>query len=94
MHKDGVEVIDVHHEYVLHGFEGVDGERARKVGVYCAYVEVGKGGETKNVMCGADFFGWLEIVNVMPGLDDGWLRGASGLNTLAVAPHMALIGSC
>ncbi len=56
MHKYGVEVIDVRNEYVLHGFEGADRECAREVGVQCAYVKVGKGGETKHVMGGADFF--------------------------------------
>ncbi len=94
MHKYGVEVVDVCHKYALHGFEGVDRERAREVGIHCASVEVGKGSKTKHVMGGADFFVWLETVDVAPGLDDGWLHGFGGLNALAVAPHVALISSC
>ncbi len=94
MHKDGSEVIDVCHKYVLHGFEGAEGERVRKVSVHCACVEVGKGGETKHVMGGADFFGQLETVDIAPGLDDGRLHGACELNALAVASHVALVGSC
>jgi hypothetical protein len=45
-------------------------------------------------MGGADFYSRLETVNVMPGLDDGQLHGACGLNALPVAPHVALVGSC
>jgi hypothetical protein len=30
----------------------------------------------------------------MPGLDDGRLHSACGLNALLVAPHVALVGSC
>ena len=56
MHKYGIEVVDVRTEYVLHGFEGMERERAREVGVHCAYVKVGKGGKTKHVIDGADFF--------------------------------------
>ncbi len=55
-HKYGIEVVDVHHKYVLHEFEGADRERAREVDVYCACVKVSKGGKTKHVMGGADFF--------------------------------------
>ncbi len=47
----------------------------------------------KHVMGGADFFSRLETVDIAPGLDD-WLHGACGLNALAVAPHVALVGSC
>ena len=94
MHKYGIEVVDVRHEYVMHGFEGVDGERAREAGVHCACVEVSKGGETKHVMGGGDFFILLETVNIAPGLDDGWLHGACGLNALLVAPHVALVSCC
>jgi hypothetical protein len=78
----------------MHGFEGADGEHAWEVSVHCACVEVGKGGKTKHVMGSADFFGRLETVNFVPGLDDGWLHGAHGLNALSVAPHVALVGSC
>ncbi len=92
-HTDGIEVVDVRHKYVLHGFEEVDGECAQEVGVHCACVEVGEGSKTKHVMGGADFFIWLEIVNIAPGLDDGLLHGLGGLNALAVAPHVALIVS-
>ncbi len=56
MHKYGVEDLDVHNKYLLHGFEGADRERTRDVGVHCACVKVGKGGETTHVMGGADFF--------------------------------------
>ncbi len=94
MHKYGIEVIDVRHKYVLHGFEGADKECAWEVGVHCACVEVGKGGRTKHVMGSADFFGQLETVNVAPGLDDSWLHGACGLNALAVASHVAHVSSC
>ncbi len=93
MHKDGVEVVEVCHKYVLHGFEGADKELTREVGVHCVCVEVGKGGNTKHIMGGADFFVRLETVDITPGLDDGWLHGLGGLNALAVAPHVALIGS-
>ncbi len=33
--------------------------------------------------------GWY----IAPGLDDGQLHGVCGLNALAVAPHVALVGS-
>jgi hypothetical protein len=93
--KDGMEVIDVRYEYLLHGFEGVDGECTQEVSVNCACVEVGKGGKTKHVMGGGDFFSRLETVCIAPDLlDDGWLHGACGLNALAVALHVALGGSC
>ncbi len=94
MHKDGVEVVDVHQEYALHGFGGADRERAREVGVHCACVKVGKGGKTKHVMGGADFFVQLETVTIALGLDDGRLHGSGGLNAYTVVPHVALIGSC
>ncbi len=55
-HKYGVEVVDAHHEYVLHGFKGADGEGTQEFGVNCACVKVGKGGKTKHVMGGTDFF--------------------------------------
>jgi hypothetical protein len=35
MHKYGVEIVDVCNKYVLHGFEGADGECTREVGVHC-----------------------------------------------------------
>jgi hypothetical protein len=59
MHKYGAEVIDVHNEYVLLGFERVDGECTPEVGVCCACVKVGKGGKIKYVMVNIDFFVWL-----------------------------------
>jgi hypothetical protein len=90
----GIEVIDVCHKYVLHGFAGADEERAQEVDVHCACVEVGKGGKTKHVMGDADFFGWLETVDVALGLDDGRLHGECGLNALAVVLHVTLVGSC
>ncbi len=62
--------------------------------MHCACVEVGKGGKTKHVMGSADFFGWLETVDIAPGLIDGRLHGARGLNALSVAPHVALVGCC
>ncbi len=93
-HKDGIEIVDVRHEYVLHGFEGADGEQAWEVDVHCACVEVSKGGETKHVMGSTDFFVRLETVNVALGLDDGRLHGLCRLKALAVAPHVALIGRC
>jgi hypothetical protein len=40
----------------------------------------------------ADFFGWLEIVDVAMGLDDSQLYGAHGLHSLLVALHVALVG--
>ncbi len=43
-------------------------------------------------MGSTDFFGRLETVDVTPGLDDGRLHGACGLNALLVAPHVALVG--
>ena len=94
MNKYGIEVINVCNEDVLHGLEGADGERAWEVGVHYSGVEVGKGGKTKHVMGGADFFGRLETVNFAVGLNDGRLHGACGLNALLVAPHVALVGSC
>jgi hypothetical protein len=45
-------------------------------------------------MCGTDFFGWLETVDVASSLYDGGLHGACGLNALSVAPHVALVGCC
>jgi hypothetical protein len=45
-------------------------------------------------MGGAYAFGWLETVDIAPGLDDGRLHGACRLNALAMAPHVALTGSC
>ncbi len=42
-HKDGVELIHVCSEDVLHEFEGADGEHARDISVHCACVEVSKG---------------------------------------------------
>jgi hypothetical protein len=94
MHKYGIEVIGVRHNYVLHGFEGADGEHAREVDMHCACVEVSKGGETKHVMGGGDFFILLETVNIAPGLDDGWLHGSGGSNALVVVPHVAFISDC
>jgi hypothetical protein len=92
MHKDGVEVINVHHKNVLHGFEGADREHNQEVGLYCACVEISKGSKTKHVIGSADFFGWLETVNVAPSLYDGWLYGTCGLNALLLVPHVALVG--
>ncbi len=94
VNKDGVEVIDVCNKDVLHGFKGADRERTQEVSVHCACVKIGKGGKTKHVMGRADFFGRLDIVDVAPGLDDGRLNGARGLNALPVAPHVALVGCC
>jgi hypothetical protein len=45
-------------------------------------------------MGGADFFGWLQTVNVVLGLDDGQLHDACGLNALTVAAHVVLVCSC
>jgi hypothetical protein len=45
-------------------------------------------------MGGADYFTRLETVDVALGLDDGRPHGSGGLNALALAPHVALIGSC
>jgi hypothetical protein len=42
-HKYGIEVIDVCHKYLLHGFDGADKECAQEVGVHFACVEVGNG---------------------------------------------------
>ncbi len=94
VHKYGVEVIDVRNKYLLHGFEGADREHAQEVGVHCACVKVDKGGKTKHVMGGADFFAWLLTVNIAPSLNDGWLHGLGGLNSLLVALHVALTCSC
>ncbi len=44
-HKYGIEVADVRNEYILHGFEGLDGECTQEVGVHCACVKVSKGGK-------------------------------------------------
>ncbi len=57
--RTSVEVVDVRNEYVLHGFEGADRECAPEFGVHYACVKVGKGGKTKHVVGGADFFAWL-----------------------------------
>ncbi len=72
----------------------MDWERTREVGVHCACVQAGKGSERKHVMGGEDFFGWLETVDVAPGLDDGRLHGVGRLNALVVEPDVALVGSC
>ncbi len=45
-------------------------------------------------MGSADFFGRLEAVNIVPGLNDGWLHGVCGLNALSNAPHVALVECC
>jgi hypothetical protein len=45
-------------------------------------------------MGSANFFGRLKTVNVAMGLDDGWLHGTHGLNTLLMAPHVALVDCC
>jgi hypothetical protein len=45
-------------------------------------------------MGSTDFFGGLKTVDVVPGLDDGQLHGAHGLNALSMAPHVALVGYC
>jgi hypothetical protein len=89
---DGIEVINVCNEDVLHGLEGADGERAWEVGVHYSGVEVGKGGKTKHVAGSADFFGRLETVNIATSLDDGRLHGAHGPNALSVAPHVPFVG--
>ncbi len=41
MYNDGVEVIDICHEDVLHVLEGSDGEGPGEVSVHCACVGVG-----------------------------------------------------
>ena len=92
--KNGVEVINVCNKDVLHGFKGGDGECVREVGVYCACVEVGKGSKTKHVMGTADFFGQLETVDIVPGLNDGRLHGACRLDALLVMTHVALVSCC
>jgi hypothetical protein len=45
-------------------------------------------------MGSADFFGWLEIVDVLSGLDDGQLYGACRLNALPVGPYVILVSCC
>jgi hypothetical protein len=69
-------------------------EQTQEVGVHCACVKAGKGGETKHFMGGADFFDQLETVDIAPGLENGWLHGLGGLNALTVAPRVAFICSC
>jgi hypothetical protein len=44
-------------------------------------------------MGGANFFGQLETVNVVPGLYDGQVHGVDGCNALVVAAHVALVCS-
>ncbi len=90
--KDGSEVINVCNNVALHGFEGADGERTWEASVHCSCVEVGKGSNTRHVMGGADFFNWLETVDIATGLDDDWLHGAHGLNALLIALHVAFVG--
>jgi hypothetical protein len=87
-------VIDVCHKYVLHRFEGANGEHAWEVGIHCACVEIGEGGKSKHVMGSTDFFIRLETVNIVPSLDDGWLHRLGGLNALVVASHVAFISGC
>ena len=45
-------------------------------------------------MGSADFFGRLETVDLLPGIDDGQLHGTCGLNALLVVSHVALVGCC
>ncbi len=57
MDNDGVEVIDICHEDVLHVLEGPDGEGPGEVSVHRASVGVGEGGKAEHFLKGADLLG-------------------------------------
>ncbi len=55
--NDGIEVIHICHEDVLHVLEGPDGEGPSEVSVNRAGVGIGKGGEAEHFLKGTDLLG-------------------------------------
>ncbi len=64
---DGVEVIDVHNEDVLHIFEGPDRKRTSEVFVHGTSRDVGKSSKTKHILDCTGFVGGKHTINLGTG---------------------------
>jgi hypothetical protein len=89
--NDGVEVVDICNEDILHIFERPDGEGAGKVRVHCSRVCIGERGKAEHILYGTSFVGGEDVVNVGTGLDDGGLIVARRSRVGAMSSHMSFV---
>ncbi len=69
-HDDGVDVVDVRHENILHILKRSDGESAREVGVHGPRGCVCEGSKTEHVMHRAGLLCWRHLIDHVASCDD------------------------
>ncbi len=89
--QQGVQVVDICNEDILHVFERQDWECAGKVGVHCSCVSIGKRGEAEHILHGTRFVDGEDVVNVGTGLDDGGMVVARRRHVGAMSSHMSFV---